>query len=208
MSCHPERNRAERGEVEGSAVAFASAESECDFAGSLSIRCAILVVLCLFAGTAPSFCKTPTALRSSAIDVQIIGVHPNPDDARDLIVSVQVTIRAADQPLVVPNCAEDSSLPAFCVARLSRSNGKVIQVRRRLAAELGVEPYEHWKPVTIAPRTEQRLKFNYSTGLLDVGPGEPVRVRFEVWPNPEAMNHWKSATTFLTPIFRNPTKAN
>jgi hypothetical protein len=208
MSCHPERNRAPRGEVEGSAVAFRLPVGAIQWAGSLILRCAIVAILCASASTALLYAKAPPALHVKTIQVHVTGVHPNPDDARDLIVSVQVTIRAADQPLVVPNCAESSTPPGFCMARLSHPNGKGIRVRKGLPAVLGVEPYEHWKPITVAPDAEQKIGFAYSTGLLDVKPDEPVRVSFEVWPNARSTKDWKSATVFQTPIFKNPSKAD
>lgn len=164
-------------------------------------------IACLCAIGLPAPGQTTGPIRAEVTNVQIAETHSNPDDPGDLIVNVHVTIRSLDRPFVVPNCAGNDSLqPFFCMAQLARPNGKVIPVRKHLAATLGFLSEDQWKPVTLPPTSQQTFHFAYSTRLLDVSPGESVRVRLTIWPNPESMKDWKAGTTLLTPVFTNPSK--
>jgi len=153
--------------------------------------------------------QNPTGLRAGSIEVKLIGAHVNPDDDHDLMVSVLVTIRAADQTLVIPTCADDIARSAFfCVAGIVGANGKSIGVRKGLAASLGVEPEDRWQAISIAPGTQRTFTFTYSTRLMDVRAGQPLRIWFDVWPSPESMKEQKSSAHLLSPVFRNPSKAD
>ena len=151
--------------------------------------------------------QPPRTLRAEITNVQIVGTHTNPEDENDLIVSVRVTIRALDQSVVVPNCAEKDSPPFFCVAQITRRKGKVVPVRKLLMATMGVPSEDQWKPLLIQPGSQQALDFAYSTALMDVSPAEPLRVKLQIWPDAKSMSDWKASTSLLTPIFKNPSKA-
>jgi hypothetical protein len=151
--------------------------------------------------------QVPGTLQVDRIEAHIKQVTVNPDDPNDRIVSVVVTIQAGIKPLVVPNCADEAAKEKyFCSAQLARVNGQSIRVRKGLMATLGVESLDKWKPVTIVPKTEEEFLFNFSTGLMDVRPGESLRVKFQAWPNVQSIQDWKSASTQLSPIFRCPSK--
>jgi hypothetical protein len=173
---------------------------------AITVR-AFVTALALLVFTTSTWGQPLHKLHAESVDLQLISAYQNPDNPNDLIVTVRVTIHAAGQLLVVPNCSEKSTDPRFfCMALLRRKNGKTIKVRRGLAATLGVENPDIWKPVTIARGAEDSFLFSCSTGLLDVKPGEPVRVAFEVWPNAESVKDWKLATTLMSPVFRCPSK--
>ena len=171
-------------------------------------RTPILLLAFLLAIAAdPNRAQTSHTLRSDRIDAQVEHVTVNPDSSNDLIVSVRVTIHTGNQTLVVPNCAEDSSgQNVFCVAQLARAKGRIIRVRNGLMATLGVESSDKWNLIVIPPRSEDTFNFSFETGLLDVRPGESLRVKFQVWPDVNSVHDWKSAIPQLTPIFRCPSK--
>ena len=165
---------------------------------------AVSLVLLFCAG---AFGQAPRTIPAEITSIQIVGTHPNPEDESDLIVSLSVTVQAVDRPFVVPNCAEDESSPFFCVAQITRSNGKVVPVRKHLAATLGFLNQDQWKPLILQPGSQQTFRLAYSTRLLDVSAGEPLRVKLQVWPDANSMKDWKASTSLMTPIFRNPSKA-
>lgn len=168
-----------------------------------------LLVLAALSSGASIAClgQAPAKIRTERVDAQVEKVTVNPDDENDLIVSVEVTIRAGDQSLVIPNCAEGEDRPkGFCIAQLARANGRIVRVRKGLMATLGVEGEEKWKPVTVSPDGTESFRFGFSTRLLDVRAGEPLGVKFQVWRDAQSMRDWRSATTLSSPVFRCPSK--
>ena len=172
-------------------------------------RFSIEIIASLIFSSRLALTQSRSNLRADSISVRVLSIHPNPRDSSDSIVSIQVTVRAADKGLVIPDCAEAAGVGHFfCSAQLKRADGRWIGVRPGSEATPGVEGTENWKSVTLASGTEASFRFSYSTGFMSLRAGEQVRVGFEVWPNAESMQNWKLATTLLTPSFANPARAD
>ncbi len=73
-------------------------------------------------------------------------------------------------------------------------------------ATLGFEDPSTWKPVRVPPDGDSEFEFSIDMGLLNVRPGQKVRLAFGIWGNEESMKHPQQAITVLTPVFRIPDK--
>jgi hypothetical protein len=147
-----------------------------------------------------------TALPTGRIDVRILNAIHEPEESAVSYVTVEVTIRSSGEAFVIPNCAEAAEKRVFCMSSLQRANGKTVGVRKGLAATLGFEAQEYWKALTVPANSETDFQFSIDMGLLNVRPGEPVRIAFWIWPNAESMKDFKRGTEILTPVFRIPLK--
>jgi hypothetical protein len=178
------------------------------FVSSISrIGRAMLGLAAIFAfesGLAPA--QSTSALSPESLTSKILSVTPN-REAGAPAVAVLVKIQAVNQAIVVPNCEHDGSKSElFCVAALQYASGKTVRVRRHLEASLGVESPDTWSPVTIAPGTSASFLFYFDTEMLDVSPGQKLRVDFEVWPTMQSVKDLKKGTNFQTPIFACPSR--
>jgi hypothetical protein len=148
----------------------------------------------------------PSSLSTGKIDVRVLHAIHEPEEATVSYVSVGVTIRSAGDPFVVPKCSESGRPQIFCMASLQRANGKVVPVRKHLAATLGFLVPEYWKAVHIPANGETDFQFSIDMGLLDVHPGDKVRLAFWTWPDDESMKDEKQGKMIFTPVFRIPLK--
>jgi len=73
-------------------------------------------------------------------------------------------------------------------------------------ASLGVEDQSFWKPVLVPSNSAVDFQFSIDIGLLDVRPGEAVRLAFWIWPDSESMKDSKRGTKVFTPVFRIPAR--
>lgn len=161
---------------------------------------ALLVAVCLLCLSNALFAQIQTAVGVHDVKVRILSTQPN-------AVSVQVTFRTGNRPVIIPDCHESGTEYVHCTAQLRRGNDKPVSVRRHLAAVLGVESEEYWKPVAVARDGEMKFIYVIDLGLLDVHPQEKLLISFEVWPTAESMKDKKQATTFRSPLFKIPRRA-
>jgi hypothetical protein len=139
------------------------------------------------------------------VEAQVVQVSANLEEPGERIVTVRVTVYAGDRSLVIPNCSEVPGADnGFCSAQLAKKNGKSIMVRKGLMASLGVESYDKWKPVMLGPGGSQYFLFEFSTEMMDVHKDEPIRIRFQTWPDAQSMQDWNKAKDLLSPVFRCP----
>lgn len=156
-------------------------------------------------GSLISSSQAQPALHADRIEAQIVGTKPNSDDPSDLVVSVLVTVYAGERALVIPDCAEkETERKWFCSAQLARKNGKTIGIRKGLLATLGMDAAAPWKPITIPPGGHESFGFDFETGLMAVRSGESVKVKFQVWSDPQSIQNWKVAANFLSPAIQVP----
>lgn len=150
-------------------------------------------------------CQPATTLATGKIDVRILNAIHEPEEAASVsYVRVAVTIRGGKVPFVVPRCSDSETAHGFCMASLCKSNGKVVPVRKSLAATLGFDNESLWKPVDVAPNGTVEFEFSIDMGLLSVRPVEDVRLAFWIWPDGASMKNMKRGTKVFTPVFRIP----
>jgi hypothetical protein len=167
-----------------------------------------IVALTGIASLAPSALSQPqTTLTTGKIVVRILNAIHEPEESSVSYVKIEVTIPSAQEAFVIPNCAEAREEKVFCMSSLQRANGKTVPVRKGLAATLGFEGPEYWKATVVPANSETTFQFSIDMGLLDVRPGERVRLAFWIWPDAESMRDFKRGTMVLSPVFRIPTKS-
>jgi hypothetical protein len=178
---------------------------------SLHLRLRLL----LFAATLVAFVEfsgpiaqgqPQTSLTTGKINVRVLHAIHEPEESSVSYVMLSVLIRGGGAPFVIPSCRESWSPPVFCMASLRRLKGKAVPVRKGLEATLGFEDPKSYKPVLVSADGEVDLQFAIDLGLLNVRPGELVRLAFWIWPDAESMKDLKLATEVLTPPFRIPVK--
>jgi hypothetical protein len=150
--------------------------------------------------------QSQTTLTTGKIDVQILNAIHEPEESAVSYVTVEVTIRSAGEAFVIPNCAEATEKRVFCMSSLQRANGKTVPARKGLSATLGFEAPEYWKPHAVPAGSQTDFQFSIDMGLLNVRPGESVRIAFWIWPDAGSMKDWKRGTKVFTPVFRIPVK--
>ena len=172
---------------------------------SCPLRTTALAALLAVCGMGCCFSQRPGRVTPARVEVQVVQITADPEEPRDRLVTVRVTVYAGDRSLVIPNCAEAAGADrVFCSAQLANKYGRGIRVRKGLMASLGLENPDKWKPVTLGRGGSGYFLFGFSTEMMDVRKGEPVRIRFQAWPDAESMHDWSKAKDLLSPVFRCP----
>jgi hypothetical protein len=140
------------------------------------------------------------------IDVRVLHAIHEPQEVSVSYATVLATVRGGGVPFVVPSCSGYTRQPVFCMASLRRSNGKAVPVRKSLAATLGYEDPKSWNPTVVPANGEADLQFSIDMGLLDVRPGEMVRLAFWIWADIESLKDPERGKMVLSPVFRIPAK--
>jgi hypothetical protein len=166
-----------------------------------------MLLICLASSSRFALCQSQTILTTGTVDVRILNAIHEPEESSVSYVTVAVTVRSAGTPFVIPTCTESGAPPYFRMASLRRANGKAVPVRKGLEATLGFEDQGSWKPVQV-PANGGAVDFQFSIdmGLLDVRPGERVRLAFWIWPDSESMKDLKRGKMALSPVFRIPVR--
>ena len=151
-------------------------------------------------------CQSQDPLPTGKIDVRVLHAIHEPEETSVSYVTIAVTVRSAGKPFVIPNCSEPADRNSFCFATLRRANGRAVRVRKGLEATLGFEDPSTWKPVRVLVDGEVEFEFSIDMGLLDVRPGQQVRLSFGIWRDEDSMRDSRQAITILTPVFRIPDK--
>ncbi len=170
----------------------------------LKILSAVLILAASASNTAQS--RPQEVLPTGKIDVRVLHAIHEAEESSVSYVTVLVTVRSSGVPLVVPSCSGYAREPIFCMASLRRPNGKAVPVRKGLAASLGSEDPKSWNPTLVPANGEADLQFSIDMGLLDLRPGESVRLAFWIWPDGESMKDLKRGKMVLSPMFRIPVR--
>lgn len=150
--------------------------------------------------------KPQEVLATGKIDVRVLHAIHEPEESSVSYVTVLVVIRGGEASFVIPSCPGYAREPVFCMASLRRSSGAAVPVRKGLAASLGFEDPQSWNPTVVPVNGEADLQFSIDMGLLDVRPGEAVRLAFWIWTDGESVKDVKRGKMVLTPVFRIPVK--
>jgi len=171
-------------------------------------RLTIVSAAVLFAASAAVSAQSEPqkVLTIGKIEVRVLHAIHEPEEPTVSYVTVLVTIRSGGVSFVVPSCSGDAHEPVFCMASLRRSNGKVVPVRKNLEATLGFDDPKSWNATMVPANGEAELQFSIDMGLLDVRPGEAVRLAFWIWADGESMKEPKRGEMVLSPVFRIPVK--
>jgi hypothetical protein len=164
------------------------------------------LLICISFSGLPASSQAEAAVTTGEVDVRILNAIHEPEESAVSYVTVSVTARSTDKSFVIPNCAESTGKNVFCMALLQRPNGKIVPARKGLAATLGFEAPEYWKATVVPANSETSFEFSIDMGLLDVRPGEKVRLAFWIWPDRTSMKDEKRGEMVLTPVFRIPVK--
>jgi hypothetical protein len=173
-----------------------------------SYRLTIVSAVLIFAASPGLSAQTKhqEVLAAGKIDVRVLHAIHEAEESTVSYVTVLVTVRSGGVSFVVPTCSGYEREPVFCMASLRRSNGTAVPVRKGLAATLGLEDAKSWNPTRVPANGETDLQFSIDMGLLDVRPGEAVRVAFWIWTDGESMKDPKRGKMVLSPMFRIPVK--
>lgn len=167
----------------------------------------VSAVLIFAASTALSAQTEPQdGLTAGKIDVRVLHAIHEAEESTVSYVTVLVTVRSGGVPFVVPTCSGYAREPVFCMASLRRSSGKAVPVRKGLPATLGFEDPKSWNPTVVPANGAVDLQFSIDMGLLDVRPGEAVRLAFWIWTDAESMKDTERGKMVLSPVFRIPLK--
>jgi len=129
-------------------------------------------------------------------------------DAR-LLVSIRLAIHARDTALVIPVCGGDDEIQDLCAgaAFLQVSSHGVWRpaiVRKGLLATLGALPKETWKTHRIEIGDTAYFNFAFSPELMDVQPGQQLRVVADSWSSESALREKDSDVHLTSPVFDCP----
>ena len=173
-----------------------------------SHRLTIVSTALIFAASAALSAQTKPqeGLAVGKIDVRVLHAIHEAEESTVSYVTVLVTVRSNGVPFVVPSCTGYAREPVFCMASLRRSRGKAVPVRKGLEATLGFEDPKSWNPTVVPANGAADLQFSIDMGLLDVRPGEAVRLAFWIWTDAESMKDPKRGKMLLSPVFRIPFK--
>ncbi len=168
----------------------------------------IVSAVLIFGASAALFAQTKhqDVLSAGKIDIRVLHAIHEAEESTVSYVTVLVTVRSGGIPFVVPGCSGYAGEPVLCMASLRRSRGKAVPVRKGLAATLGFEDAKSWNPTVVPANGEADLQFSIDMGLLDVRPGEAVRLAFWIWTDGESMKDLKRGKMVLSPVFRIPVK--
>jgi hypothetical protein len=151
-------------------------------------------------------CRETDHTLAEAVSVEVVYAEPNYEDPQDVFVTVRVRIRAADKPVVIPDCAEKPRTEKeLCLAFLQRSKGgKWQNAKPAVWAVEGVENPDTWKPLTVEAGGAGVYLYSFSTEFFGIRPGVPLRIAISVWPEGASIKDWQAAETVFSPVFKCP----